>query len=206
MFWEYNDWSEAVKSHAFAPLLTQQALDYDFQSGQLVIYPPHEIILNDDDIYFPKLGPKSWRDARYSQGANIGSLDGGHVAKMIAQVSENQIRLLHAVASQDAPLYLYLFEWRDFRDVSEFKVAASKGSAKISSCCIRSGQLEYDLNLATGVVLKFAQTLNQYFDDESLKLDIAVTSDMQTYLIDVNPLNLSLNALGSDFQIFCEAA
>ena len=205
MFWEYNDWPEAAKHHAFTPLLVQQALDYDFRSSRLVIYPPHSIVLNDSDAYFPKLGPKSWRDTGYFQGANIGSLDGGHVARMIAQVSKNQVRLLHAMASQDAPLYLYLFEWGDFRGVSEFKVSAGNGCAKISSCCIRSEQLEYDLNLVTEMVLDFAKNLCEYFDDESLQFDIAVTPDMQAYLIDVNPLILSLNALDSDFHIFCEA-
>ena len=134
----------------------------------------------------PKLGVKSWRDSGRLRLVRPHMGAAPQVQALLSRLTRAQMIMLKAYSSIAAPLYLYLFPYIDFSDISEARYLCRAGSAKFVSVCLR-GESQRLFQSNRDKLAAQAQAIAKGFGDLSVVIDMALCPDRSTYLVDVNP-------------------
>lgn len=186
MFFEFSDWHDDAVALSLSDLKGCIELPYEWFDDAVWIDQSYSVrTTNDPVVCFPKLGPKSWRDTGSLRPVLAGSGLKQRTDALIRWTSDQQAYLAAQIAEAGLPLRLYLFDWVDFTQISEFRVTFEKGAGRLTSS-IRRFEAEVD---HVPTVLDFAAEIAQIFDCQDMIVDVAYLPSGACRLVEVNPPN-----------------
>lgn len=142
--------------------------------------------LTSPDVFFPKLGPKSWRDGRGLCPLANDDVLSDRIASLLAAPTQQQAALVTRMAAEGAPLWLYLMPWKDMTAWSEARVHVTEDAAHVTSAAHRGETFEG----WKAEVVGYARDIADAVDKRSLDIDVAFKFDGTVRLLEVNPATL----------------
>jgi len=143
-------------------------VEYECYGDTIQLFPPVKYRGDHDQIFFPKLGPKSWRD---NGTLNPLLLDGitnsRKFVQLLSSLSVQQKCILSHLVRLNSPIFLYLFPWVDFTTISEMRFE-SNTDLKLYSFVNRNPE---NSKINDEIIYRsthFAQKIASYFSDQSI--------------------------------------
>lgn len=136
--------------------------------------------------WFPKLGIKSWRDGGSSCVIARGMPLHPVIEGILGAPTWQQRTLAGAWIAAGAPLYLYLYPFVDFTDISESRwLASARGSRFVSGC--QRGRSAPLFGKALRDMQQLAGQMARALGDDPQLVELALLPSGQIRLVEINP-------------------
>lgn len=198
MFFEYLDWRQSTVERSISVLNDLIRLPYEYVDGIVRIdgrfCPDTDAPVS---VCFPKLGPKSWRDTGSGKPVLADAGLKARLVRLLGNISDQQGYLVREIAKAGQPLFLYLFDWVDYSQISEFRVTVKQDDIRLSSSCIRCGVG----NGYRADVLEFAKEIAADCGCDDMIVDVAYLPSGECKLVEINPPNRQVSLQGASSYV-----